>query len=232
MTKPVAVITGGSRGIGRATLELLSRRGYRAVDLSRHAKSSSSSEPCDVSSEVSVRSAFRAIDARFGRIDALVNCAGVATFGGTLALSALDWETVFQINTTGTFLCCQQALQRMAKRRSGSIVNVSSIAGRSFSRTASVAYTASKYAVIGLTRQLAFEFAPKGIRVNCVAPSQTQTEMLVKNFSKAQLKKIAASLPQGRLAKPSEVASVIAFLVGEKSAYMNGAVLDVNGGLL
>lgn len=232
MSKPVAVITGGSRGIGRATLELLSKRGFRAVDLSRGAKSGPTSEPCDVRSESSVQAAFAAVEKRLGSIDALVNCAGVATFGGALDMERAQWDSVFETNVTGALLCSQAALASMIKRRSGAIVNVSSIAGRTFSRTASVAYTSSKYAVIGLTRQLAAEFAPKGVRVNCVAPSQTQTEMLTENFPGSTLKKIAASLPMGRLAKPREVASVIAFLLSEDASYVNGAVIDVNGGIL
>ena len=108
---------------------------------------------------------------------------------------------------------------------------MASIAGRSYSRTASVAYTASKYGVIGLTRQLAALFGRDGITVNCVAPSQTRTEMLAA-VPAAQLQAIAASNPTGRLAEPHEIAAAVGFLVSDSAAYVNGAVLDINGGVL
>jgi 3-oxoacyl-[acyl-carrier protein] reductase len=112
------------------------------------------------------------------------------------------------------------------------VVNLSSVAGRSYSRRASVAYTASKYAVIGLTKQLAACFGRDGITINCVAPSETATEMLTRRVPPGERRAIGQANPLERLARPSEIAAVIAFLASPAASYVNGAVIDVNGGLL
>ncbi len=120
----------------------------------------------------------------------------------------------------------------MAENGYGRIVNLGSIAGRSRSKTASVAYTCSKYAIVGLTRQLAAKLGEKGITVNCVAPSQVDTPMLRENVPADKLDELQKSIPVGRLASPEDVAEAIVFLAGEAASYVNGAVLDINGGQL
>lgn len=230
--KRLAVVTGASTGIGKVTAELLRSQGIATVGISRRLEDASWTRRCDVTDEKSVERVFQEILSTFGGIHILVNCAAIVSTAGLLDVSVQDWEIVLRTNLIGTYLCCKHAIIHMRGRRWGKIVNVSSIAGRSYSRTASVAYTCSKYGVIGLTRHLAATFGKDGININCVAPSQTLTETLLINVSKAQLEELASSNPLGRLADPKEVAQTICFLVSDAASYINGAVIDVNGGQL
>ena len=228
----VATVTGASSGIGRATVERLRDAGLLTIGMSRRLANTDTSLHCDVRDERSVAKAFRRVLERFKRIDLLVNCAGVAMKGDPLAVSASEWRLAFDTNVLGTYWCCKHALTVMRKQRYGRIVNISSIAGRSYSRHASVAYTASKYAVIGMTRQLAAHFGKDGITINCVCPSETKTEMFVQTVPPARRRRLAARHPMGRLAEPDEVAQVIGFLGSEAASYVNGAIIDVNGGVI
>lgn len=228
----VAVVTGASSGIGRATAELFRAQAVRVIGLSRHLAESETSIRCDVREERSVERAFRRVTERFGRVDVLVNCAGIVSMTDPLRLRLVDWEAVLRTNLIGTYFCCKQVLGLMRKQRYGRIVNLSSIAGRSYSCTASLAYTSSKYAVIGLTRQLAAQFGKDRITVNCICPSETRSEMLLAAVPRSRLRAAARANPLGRLAEPREVAQAIAFLASDAASYINGAVLDVNGGLL
>ncbi len=228
----VAVVTGGGSGIGKATVRLLKEHGFHAIGISRGLPDGNGTLRCDVSDETSVARAFRRVVRKFGRIDILVNCAGIASKRDPLSVSVKEWERVLRTNLIGSYLCCREAIPVMRRRRYGRIVNVSSIAGRSYSRSCSVAYTSSKYALIGLTRQLAAAFGREGININCVCPSETKSEMLLKNVPRKRLKAMERSHPLGRLAEPAEIARVISFLVSEAASYVNGAVVDVNGGLL
>ena len=226
----VAVVTGASRGIGKETAELLRKRDVVAVGISRHLGDTDMSCRCDVRDEAAVQRVFGTIASRFGRIDILINCAGIASREDPLSLGTEAWEAVFRTNVIGTYLCCKHAIRHMLEQRYGRIVNIGSMAGRSYSRTASVAYTCSKYAVIGLTRHLAAAFGERGIRINCVCPSQTKSEMLSSVVGEDELASLAAAAPMGRLAEPEEVARAVCFLSGDEASYINGAVLDVNGG--
>lgn len=228
--KRVAVVTGASSGIGKATADLLQGRGIATIGVSRRLRDSDWSRSCDVREEESVQDVFRSVMARFGRIDILVNSAGIASMGDPLALSVEEWESVLRTNLIGTYLCCKHAIPAMRAQGFGRVINVSSIAGRSYSRTASPAYTCSKYAVIGLTRQLAAVCGRNGITVNCVCPSHTKSEMLLANVSREEMDKLAASIPVRRLAEPEEVAQTICFLASDAASYINGAIIDVNGG--
>lgn len=228
----VAVVTGASRGIGKTTAELLRAQGVTTIGLSRHVVDTAQTRRCDVGDPAVVARVFRAVQRDVGRIDILVNCAGVVTMSDPLEERVEEWEALWRTNVLGAYLCCQEALKPMRAQRAGRIVNLSSIAGRSFSRTASVAYTCSKYAVIGLTRQLAAGCGRDGVTVNCVCPSATRTEMLLANVPPPQLQALAEANPLGRLAEPHEIAQVVAFLVSDAASYLNGAVIDVNGGLL
>ena len=228
----IAVVTGASKGIGRATAQLLRQEGFIVYGLARHIETGKFNRRCDVARESSVRKIFSALEKEAGRIDVLVNSAGIAHQADPLAIKTGDWEKVFAVNVTGTFLCCRQALAGMKRRGYGRIINLGSVAARSYSRSASAAYTSSKYAVVGLTRHLAAAFVAYGVTINCVCPSQTNTEMLRKALSKAEIKAVSGLSPLGRLAEPEEVARTILFLAGPASSYVNGAVIDVNGGLL
>ena len=228
----VAVVTGASSGIGKAAAELFKSQGLTTIGVSRRSPDTDVTFHCDVQDERSVARVFKRVLDRFGRIDILVNCAGVVAKHDPLTLGAAEWDAILRPNLLGTYWCCKHALKAMRRQRYGKIVNVSSVAGRSYSRTASVAYTSSKYAVIGLTRQLAVHVGRYGVTINCVCPSETKSEMLLRNVPSKRLRALAAAHPLGRLAEPVEVAHAIAFLVSEASSYVNGAVVDVNGGLL
>jgi len=228
----VALVTGASRGIGLATTTLLTTRGVTVIGASRHATDGEFSRRLDITDDADVKRVVDDVASAFGRIDVLVNCAGVATTGDPLGLSLEDWDRVLRTNLIGTYSCCRHVIPVMRRHGVGRIVNVASVAGRAYSRTASVAYTASKYGVVGLTRQLAAAFGREGITINCVAPSQVDTEMLAAVATPEQLAAVAAVNPLERLARPEEVAEAIVFLASEGASYINGAVLDVNGGLL
>ncbi len=228
----VAVVTGASGGIAKATADLLKQQGMAAIGLSRSLEATETTLSCDIKDEDSVANAFSEIAKRFGRIDASINAAAVTTTGEPLSATVKEWEETLRTNVIGTYLCCKYAIQEMLKQGTGSIVNISSVAGRSYSLTASVPYTSSKYAVIGLTRQLAARYGREGIRINCVCPSQTRTELLLKHVPADRLETLARANPLGRLAEPVEVAHTIAFLASEAASYINGAVVDVNGGML
>lgn len=226
----VAVVTGASRGIGKATAELFREQGMTAIGVSRNIEHSEGSRSCDVRDEQSVAGLFDELVASHGRVDVLVNCAGVVSTTAPLELGVEEWEAVLRTNLIGTYLCCKNAILHMRPRRYGKIINVSSIAGRAYSQTASLAYTCSKYGVIGLTRQLAAAYGGDGIRINCVAPSQILSEMLIANVPQDRIDGLAAANPLGRLADPDDVAQTICFLAGDGASYINGAVLDINGG--
>ena len=228
--KRFAVVTGASGGIGKVTTEILRRHGINTIGISRRIEDTEWTRRCDVRDGDTVQQVFNEIVSTLGQIDILVNCAAVVSIGDPLQISAKEWEEVLQANLLGTYFCCKHAIVHMRPRRYGKIVNVASIAGRSYSRTASVAYTCSKYAVIGLTRHLAASFGKDGININCVAPSQTLSDTLIANISRSQLDALAASNPMGRLAGPEEVAKSIYFLASDAASYINGAVLDINGG--
>ncbi len=228
----VAVVTGASRGVGKATVELFREQGMTAIGVSRSIGNSEGSLSCDVGDEQSVAGLFDELVASHGRVDILVNCAGVSTTTAPLELGVEEWEAVLRTNLIGTYLCCKNAILHMRPQRYGKIINVSSIAGRAFSKTSSVAYTCSKYAVIGLTRQLAVAYSGDGININCVAPSQILTEMLIAHVPQGRREELAAANPLRRLADPEEVARTISFLAGDGASYINGAVIDINGGQL
>ncbi|MFN0116733.1 MAG: SDR family NAD(P)-dependent oxidoreductase [Elusimicrobiota bacterium] len=229
--KKVVIITGASRGIGASCAKLLDAHGYEVVKVSLH-KKDARSLICDVQKEPSVKSTVQKILKKYKRIDALVNCAGVVSFSSSLKTTQTEWERVMGVNLLGTYYFSKHVIPQMKKQKSGRIVNISSIAGRLYSRMASLPYTCSKYAVIGLTKQMAAEFAQDGITINCLCPSQTKTDMISKNFSQSQIEQMIKKIPVGRLAHPSEIAHVIHFLLSEQASYMNGSIIDVNGGQL
>ena len=232
-TQRVAIITGASRGIGKAAIELLNRDGFLSVSVSRGLDDTPTTRRCDVRDDDAVHQVFDDVAGSFGRIDVVVNCAGIASKqGDPLAVSRDEWQAMFETNLLGTYHCSKHGIRHMQKRRYGRVINIASVAGRSYSKTASLAYTCSKYGVIGLTRQLGVAFGKDGITVNCVAPSQTLTEMLSENSTANELESLAIENPVGRLATPEEVAESICFLASDRAGYINGAVLDVNGGLL
>lgn len=230
-SKKVALVTGGSKGIGKSICNLLSQQGFVVYSGSRNGNGNLDTF-LDICDEKSVANIFKKILKEQGRLDVLVNNAGIASRSPIESCEISEWDSVIKTNLTGAFLCSREAIRIFLRHRYGCIVNVCSIAGKLYSSTASEAYTCSKYGMVGLTRQLAHRYASKGIRVNAVCPSQTLTEMLFDGTTENERSRLSSLNPMGRLANENEVAEVVKFLISEKCEYVNGACFDINGGLL
>ena len=240
----VAAITGGARGIGRETARLFVAAGARVVLLDRDEAAATeaaarlgraaSALRLDVSAEDAVMRAFEAIVEEHGRIDVLVNNAGMALRRPTVELSLADWQRVVDVNMTGVFLCARAAATHMLRAGAGAIVNTASIMGLSGGGLyPNISYQATKGAVVNMTRALAVEWAGRGLRVNAVAPTWVDTEFIGPLKANAELmERIRRMTPLGRLASPAEVASAILFLASPASAMVTGHVLAVDGGFL
>ena len=239
----IALITGGSRGIGAACVRLFAREGWTAVFLyrSREDKAAALVEElraegcdascyrCDVADGQQVRDTVADILRLHHHIDALVNNAGVAHIGLLTDMSEEDWNTVFGVNVGGVFHVTQAVLPGMISRRQGSIVNVSSMWGET-GASCEVAYSAAKAAVIGFTRALAKEVGPSGVRVNCVSPGLIATDMNAE-LDETALRELADETPLSRVGTAEEVAKAALFLAGDGASFITGQVLGVSGGL-
>lgn len=242
MPNKVAVVTGGSRGIGRAIVLALAGAGYQiafsyvrdevaAMTLRDEVQASGIDclvLQCDVSSGDSIKAFFERVDQHFQRIDLLVNNAGITRDGLLATMSARDLVEVIQTNLIGTMLCCQQVVPSMLRQRSGCIVNISSVAAQKPGKGQSN-YAAAKGGVESLTRALAVELAPRNIRVNAVAPGIVKTEMSTALIG-SQEEEIQSRLLIKRYAEPEEIAEAVLYLA-DRGLYLTGEVLSVNGGL-
>jgi NAD(P)-dependent dehydrogenase (short-subunit alcohol dehydrogenase family) len=222
----VALIGGGAGGIGRAVRERFVASGASVVtwDLSDKAD-----DRVDVTDEAAIARGMEKIIAKFGKIDILVNCAGVT--GPTVPIedySLSDWRRTLDINLTSTFLCCKAVVPVMRARNAGRIVNLASIAGKEGNANMT-AYSAAKGAVIALTKALGKELANTEIRVNAIAPAVIATE-LVKQMSEATFKTVVAKIPIGRTGRPDEVAAMVAWLASDECSFSTGATFDLSGG--
>ena len=238
------LITGASRGIGAATARLFAQKGWAvAVNYrnSREAAEELVSEirknggtalaiPADVGDPEQVESLFQTAERELGQIEALVNNAGIAQQKLFTDLTDEDWDELFRVDVKGVFLCCRRALPAMIRRHRGVIVNISSMWGQ-VGASCEVHYSAAKAAVIGLTRALAKEVGPSGIRVNCIAPGVIQTEMNG-NLTPETLEALKEETPLELLGDPADVAKAAWFLTSEDSAFITGQVLGVNGGMV
>jgi NAD(P)-dependent dehydrogenase (short-subunit alcohol dehydrogenase family) len=246
MSSPVVLITGALTGIGRATAVAFAREGARVVVSGRREQEGKKLEKelrelgaevefvkTDVRHDDDIRALIDKTVARFGRLDAAVNCAGTeGTPGPVTEQTAETYAATFDTNVLGTLLSMKHELRVMLPQGSGSIVNVSSAYGSVGAAGASV-YVASKHAVEGLTKSAALEVAGTGVRVNVVAPGTTDTGMLTR-FTNTDANKAAlvSTVPVKRLAKPEEIAHVIAFVSSANASYMTGASIPVDGGML
>jgi len=238
-----AIVTGGSRGIGRGIALQLALEGWQ-VFLTYVSKPDKAEEVCreieehggtarafqlDVGDREAVASFFK--DSVKGRVHlgALVNNAGLTRDGLLLRMKASDWDDVLQANLTGTFTCLQEAAKLMIRQRQGRIVNISSVVALSGNPGQSN-YCASKAGIIGLTKSAALELAPRNVTVNVVAPGFIETEMTAELDPEAQ-KRYLERIPLGVLGKPQDVAHAVAWLASERAAYITGQVIGVNGGL-
>lgn len=237
----VAVVTGGARGIGRAIGEWFLRHHYQLVllDIDKptlDATIDALARPddvlglhCDVSNEAEVARAATAVMQRFGRVDALVNNAGVAVFKPILDTTFAEWRTVLATNLDGAFLCTQAFGALMVQRGSGAVVNIASISGLRAS-TLRVAYGTSKAALIHLTRQYAVELGSVGVRVNVIAPGPVETEMAKLVHTATIRADYYDTIPLGRYGSTEEMADTVGFLCSDNASYINGQVIAVDGG--
>jgi NAD(P)-dependent dehydrogenase (short-subunit alcohol dehydrogenase family) len=186
--------------------------------------------PLDITDPAGAREAMNAVISEHGPIDALVNCIGGGQPLPSLEIGEADFDAMFEFNVKSVYRCCWAVLPHMTERKTGKIVNFSSVAGRSASVLQGAHYSSSKAAVIGLTRHLAREFGPSGINVNAIAPGVTATARIVAQMTPEQEARTIAATPLGRIAAPEDMAGVVAFLASDDARHVTGATLDVNGG--
>jgi 3-oxoacyl-[acyl-carrier protein] reductase len=246
-TERVVVVTGAAKGIGAAVARAFADEGARVamldVDEAGIKKLADELEGrgtqviarrTDVTRSADVRSAIGDVEARWGRVDILVNNAG--GFGtvrpASEDISEDEWDGILRLNLTSAFLCAKAVLPGMKQRRWGRIINLSSIGGRGAAVLLSSHYAAAKAGILGFTRHLAIETARSGITVNAIAPGTTATERFTALRTPADTAALVERVPVGRVAEPAEIAACILFLASDAAAYMTGATLDVNGGVL
>jgi NAD(P)-dependent dehydrogenase (short-subunit alcohol dehydrogenase family) len=237
----VAVVTGGASGIGRATVERLASEGASVVVVDRDARQGSELVAApekdgatalfvctSVTDEAEVISLYEKVHAVYGRVDVLVNCAGIAreSYGETTSLE--DWRAVLDVNLGGVFLMSKHAIAPLRAAGGGAIVNVGSILS-SVGTPGGASYVASKHAVEGLTKAFALEHATEGIRVNAVCPGYVHTPLIQQDLD-ASPGLLESMHPMGRLAEPSEIAAVIAFMASDDASFVTGASYLVDGG--
>jgi 3-oxoacyl-[acyl-carrier protein] reductase len=244
-----AIVTGAARGMGFAIAKALYNEGARValIDIDGKGAEASAREldskhgrtigrKVDVTKKGEVFALVKEVKDLWGSVDILVNNAGGALNTPHILdeIEEKDWNLVVDVNLKGAFFCCQAVIPEMARQGGGAIVNISALAGHWRASLAGVQYTAAKAGVEGLTRQLAYDWGKKGIRVNAVAPTVTMTGDRVQGLweakSEEEKKKVLSAIPLGRLGTMEEVASVVVFLASNESSYITGITIDVNGG--
>jgi len=239
----VAVVTGAARGIGRSIAERLGEEGASVVvaDIDAEEARETAAElgetgiaaeavGCDVTSVDDVTAMVERTVDRFGSLDVLVNNAGIGSSGSVLDLDFEEWHRVIDVNLNGVFNCSRVAAPELVEAGGGSIINISSMAGRNISYHAAANYTASKWGVIGLTKHMAWDLGEHGVRVNAVCPGSTITSLTESSTTEAQRAATAEKIPLNRWAEPRDQADAVVYLASEAGSYVTGTVLEVDGG--
>jgi NAD(P)-dependent dehydrogenase (short-subunit alcohol dehydrogenase family) len=240
----VVVITGAGSGMGREAALLFSEEGAQVcvADVDADAAERTAAEArdafavaVDVAEPDSVRAMYAATVARYGGIDVLYNNAGISPpdDASILETEPDSWQRVQDVNTKGVFLCCKHGIPHLLEGGGGSVINVASFVALMGAATSQISYTASKGAVLSLSRELAVQFARQGVRVNALCPGPVETPLLLRIFGDdpAAYERRRVHLPMGRLAKPREIVNAALFLASDESSYVNGATFVVDGGL-
>jgi 3-oxoacyl-[acyl-carrier protein] reductase len=238
----IALVTGASQGIGRAcalelartgaTVALAARNEARLAEIAAEVAASGGTAAAfalDVASEESIKAGAKAVIEKFGKVEILVNNAGITRDGLVLRMKRPDWDDVLNTNLTGAFLLTQALLSQMLRNRWGRIVNITSVVGET-GQAGQVNYAASKAGLIGMTRALAREVGSRGITVNAVAPGFIETPMTAV-LDQKQRDAMLAGIPLGRAGTDAEIAQCVSFLASDAASYITGHVLDVNGGM-
>lgn len=238
----IALVTGASQGIGRACALVLAKEGAKVALAARNedklkgvaaeivaAGGEAEIFPLDVAKEESIQSAAKSILGKMGKIEILVNNAGITRDGLLLRMKKKDWDDVLSTNLTGTFLLTQALMGPMLKNRWGRIINIASVVGRT-GQAGQTNYAASKAGLIGFTQSLARELASRGITANAVAPGYIETPMTAV-LNEQQRAQMTTQIPLGRPGTDFDIANAVAFLASEEAGYITGHVLDVNGGM-
>jgi 3-oxoacyl-[acyl-carrier protein] reductase len=242
MTNRTALVTGASRGIGRACALALAASGARVALAARNVEQLESLAgeirtrggeafvaPMDLAAPESIKEAIAKVAKDFGSIAILVNNAGITKDGLAMRMKQPDWDVVIATNLTGAFVAIQQVLPAMMRERWGRIINISSLVGE-MGNAGQANYAASKAGLIGLTKSIAQEMGSRNITVNAVAPGYVETDM-TQSLSEELKQKMIANIPLKRIGRPDDVAAAVRFLASEEAGYITGHVLSVNGGL-
>jgi len=243
LTGRVALVTGASQGIGRAcavklaglgaTVAVAARSQEKLIELVQQIDASggkASAFPMDVADEGQIKTAFKDVLEQFGKIDILINNAGITRDQLVMRMKRSDWDSVLNTNLTSAYLCIQQVIGSMLKQRWGRIINITSVFGQ-MGQAGQANYAASKAGLIGLTMAIAREVGSRNITCNAVAPGFIETAM-TSGFSEEFKQNALKNIPLGRIGTPEDVASSVAFLASEEASYITGHVLSVNGGML
>lgn len=237
--KKLAFVTGGSRGIGSEICRVLAHDGWTVAVNYKNSEAAAAALAAelggiavggDVTSPADVSTMFERVRAELGEVSLLVNNAGIGEYGLFTDLSFDRWNELLGTNLTGAFNCCKEAIPAMVRAKSGCIINIASMWG-DVGASCEVAYSVTKAGLIGMTKALAKELGPSGIRVNAVSPGCIETDMMAR-FSPAERDALAEETPLGVIGKPSDVAEAVAFLASDTARFITGQILGVNGGFV